>query len=147
MPVSGMEEILSVRRKIYDLWYFSLVIISQTTTHSTIRSHIGRVCYHRKSKSPIRALLSSRERNKIFPNLFDPLYSPYLPLARRKALYDPYLPLAIRRTLITRMMVGLIGMTLVFISSRTMPTIDSKTIRISNWFHLKENGNYWFHPK
>ena len=43
-------------------------------------------------------------------------------------------PLAMRSTLMTRMMVGLIGMTLVLISSRTIPTMERMTMRISSWF-------------
>ncbi len=46
-----------------------------------------------------------------------------------------YPPRAILSTRMTRMIVGLIGNS-EFISSRTMPTIESKMINKSNWFHL-----------
>lgn len=48
-----------------------------------------------------------------------------------------YAPLAIRMTLITRMMVGLIGMIFDSTSSSVMPTMDSMTIPMSSKFHLE----------
>jgi len=45
-------------------------------------------------------------------------------------------PRAMRNTLMTRMIVGLMGMNPVSISSRTIPAMDSITIAKSNWFHL-----------
>lgn len=60
-------------------------------------------------------------------------------------LYDPddgrVLPLAILSTLMTLIMVGFIGMTLVFISSRIIPTMERITIKISSWFHLQNKIN------
>jgi hypothetical protein len=56
-------------------------------------------------------------------------------------------PLAIRNTLITRMIVGLIGMILDSTSSSTMPTIDRITMTTSSWFHLKRTfQNYYRQP-
>lgn len=48
------------------------------------------------------------------------------------------IPRAILSTRMTRMMVGLIGSS-EFISSRTMPTIESKIISKSSWFHLQND--------
>lgn len=47
-------------------------------------------------------------------------------------------PLAIRITLITRMMVGFIGMIFDSTSSNVMPTMDSMTIPMSSMFHLRK---------
>jgi len=42
-------------------------------------------------------------------------------------------------TLMTRIIVGLIGINPDLISSNTIPTTDSRTIATSSWFHLPEN--------
>jgi len=55
-------------------------------------------------------------------------------------IQETTLPRAIRRTLITRMIVGLIGMTPDFISSRMIPAIERKTMAMSSWFHLEKNS-------
>ena len=49
------------------------------------------------------------------------------------------LPLAILSTLITRIIVGLIGIRSLFISSSMIPTTDRITMITSSWFHLKTN--------
>ena len=46
------------------------------------------------------------------------------------------LPLAMRRTRMTRMMVGFMGIIPDSISSKTIPTIERKTMATSSWFHL-----------
>ncbi len=43
-------------------------------------------------------------------------------------------PLAILRTRMTLMMVGLMGMRSDFISSRTIPSTERKTMTTSSWF-------------
>ena len=45
--------------------------------------------------------------------------------------------LAILSTLMTRMIVGLMGNTCPWISSRAMPMIERNTMDTSNWFHLE----------
>lgn len=52
------------------------------------------------------------------------------------------LPLAIRITLITRMMVGFMGMNLDSTSSKAIPTIDKITMPTSNRFHLRRTNIY-----
>jgi len=45
-------------------------------------------------------------------------------------------------TLMTRIMVGLIGITTDLISSSTIPTTDSMTMATSSWFHLENQQRY-----
>jgi len=47
-----------------------------------------------------------------------------------------------RSTLITRMIVGLMGMNPVSISSRIIPATDSNTIAKSSWFHLTQHTHH-----
>ena len=54
------------------------------------------------------------------------------------AILSSFRTLAILRTLITRIMVGLIGKTWPWISSRAMPIIERKTMETSSWFHLRK---------
>ena len=49
---------------------------------------------------------------------------------------DEYRPRAILSILMTRMIVGFIGITSVCTSSSIIPTIESTTINVSSWFHL-----------
>ena len=49
-------------------------------------------------------------------------------------------PLAIRNTLMTRIMVGLIGIISDLSSSRTMPTTERMTMATSSWFHLQKRA-------
>ena len=58
-------------------------------------------------------------------------------LSKQNGGLNALLPLAILRTLMTRMMVGLMGMRSDLSSSRTMPRIERITITTSNWFHLQ----------
>lgn len=50
-----------------------------------------------------------------------------------------HIPLAIRITLITRMMVGLIGIIFDSTSSNVIPTMDKTTMPMSSKFHLEKN--------
>lgn len=54
----------------------------------------------------------------------------------KRSLFNFYVPLAIRITLITRMIVGLIGMIFDSTSSNVIPTMDRMTMPMSRMFHL-----------
>ena len=47
-------------------------------------------------------------------------------------------PRAILMTLMTRIIVGLIGMMSCLISSSMIPITDSRTMAMSSWFHLEQ---------
>lgn len=75
------------------------------------------------------AIFNNFNTVKVFKMIFIWLY--YL---KKKKIFN--LPLAILNTLITRIIVGLMGMILDSTSSKTIPTTDKNTIPMSNWFHL-----------
>lgn len=58
-----------------------------------------------------------------------------------------HIPRAIRITLITRMMVGLIGIIFDSTSSNVIPTMDKMTMPMSSKFHLEKNRHKIFYER
>ena len=56
------------------------------------------------------------------------------------AIFSSFNTRAILKTLITLMIVGLMGNTWPWISSRAIPIMDKNTIDTSSWFHLSKNN-------